>query len=119
VLKPILKYLATKHGVRLYIFIDNVITLARVKKRADKHYRITIETLESAGFSIAAAQLTGLHTSSRSIEYLGFIIDTKHLVVNVPKGKMECFPSDRQLGTLQAWLVKLLLWRQVQVPGST
>jgi hypothetical protein len=109
VLKPILKYLATKHGVRLYIFIDNVITLARVKKRADKHYRITI----------AAAQLTGLHTSSRSIEYLGFIIDTKHLVVNVPKGKMECFPSDRQLGTLQAWLVKLLLWRQVQVPGST
>jgi hypothetical protein len=88
VMRPILRYLAD-HGVRNMVYVDDGHVVASTKLKADKDYALTIMTFMSAGFPVAAEKSDALGNSARRKEYLGFIIDTETLTVQVLKPKMD------------------------------
>jgi hypothetical protein len=88
VMRPILRYLAD-HGVRNMVYVDDGHVVASTKLKADKDYALTIMTFKSAGFLVAAEKSDALGSSALRKEYLGFIIDTETLTVEVPKPKMD------------------------------
>jgi hypothetical protein len=88
VMRPILRYLAD-HGVRNMVYVDDGHVVASSKLKAEEDYALTITIFKSAGFLIAAEKSDALGSSALRKEYLGFIIATETLTVEVPKPKMD------------------------------
>jgi hypothetical protein len=88
VMRPVLKFL-TDAGIRNLMYVDDGWIVAALKEKADRDYETTILTFEKAGFVISREKSDSLGSSSQRKEYLGFIINTATLTVEVPKPKLD------------------------------
>jgi hypothetical protein len=86
-MRPILRFL-TLNGVRSMVYVDDGRVAAATKAKADADYGLTIAIFTSAGFVIAIEKSDRVGDSSQRKEYLGFIIDTSTLTVEVPQQKL-------------------------------
>jgi hypothetical protein len=87
VMRPILKALADR-GVRNTMYVDDSRTVAGSKSRADKDYEITLYLFKGAGFTVAEEKSDPIGPSSQRKVYLGFLIDTLNMTVEVPAAKL-------------------------------
>jgi hypothetical protein len=87
VMRPILKALADR-GVRNTMYVDDSRTVAGSKSRADKDYEITLYLFKGAGFTVAEEKSDPIGPSSQRKVYLGFLIDTLTMTVEVPAAKL-------------------------------
>jgi hypothetical protein len=88
VMRPILRKL-TDLGVRNLMYVDNGFVIGSTKEKADKDYKLTIETFEKARFTVALDRSDSFGSSSQRKEYLGFLIKTEAMTVEVPPSKMS------------------------------
>jgi hypothetical protein len=86
-MRPILRFL-TLNGVWSMVYVDDGWVAAATKAKADADYGLTIAIFTSAGFVIAIEKSDRVGDSSQRKEYLGFIIDTSALTVEVPQQKL-------------------------------
>jgi hypothetical protein len=104
VMRPILRTLADLL-IRNLVYVDNGIVIASSKLRADSDYETTLSLFKSAGFIVAEEKSDPLGASVQRKEYLGFLIDTLSMTVEVPELKMsrirKLIPT--RLGKLQVW----------------
>jgi hypothetical protein len=87
VMRPILKALADR-GVRNTMYVDDGRTVAGSKSRTDKDYEITLYLFKGAGFTVAEEKSDPIGPSSQRKVYLGFLIDTLTMTVEVPAAKL-------------------------------
>ena len=84
-LKPVVAYLR-KIGIRLVIYLDDVIFFRQDRHLLSKQVKLTISLLEQLGFlinwDISIASLT------RLIEFLGLDIDTVNGSISLPSSKV-------------------------------
>jgi hypothetical protein len=86
-MRPILRFL-TLNGVRSMVYLDDGRVAAATKANADMDYGLTIAIFSSAGFIIAIDKSDRVGDSSQRKEYLGFIMDTSAITVEVPQQKL-------------------------------
>lgn len=84
-LKPVVVYMRGK-GVRLLIYLDDLIIFARTAALAREHTRALIALLASLGFLISPKSVT---TPSQRIRWIGFLLDSTTLSLCLPAGKVE------------------------------
>jgi hypothetical protein len=88
VMRPIPRFL-TNAGVRNIVYVDDGRVAASDKSKADADYRLTIATFMKAGLVVAVEKSDKFDSSAQRKEYLGFIIDTGTMSVEVPELKMK------------------------------
>ena len=86
VLKPVVATLRFK-GIRLAIFIDDILIAAQSDTLCRDHMAMTRELLESLGFLINFKKSQLL--PSNQITYLGFQIDSVSMKLFLPEGKVK------------------------------
>ena len=80
-LKPVAALLR-EMGVRLIVYIDDILILAETKERVEEHVDALVYLLECLGFIINRKK--SVLTPSQVIEYLGLTIDTVALQLKLP-----------------------------------
>jgi hypothetical protein len=87
VMRPILVYLMLA-GVRNIMYVDDGRTAAASKAQADKDYATTLWAFQKAGFDVSLEKSDKPGDSQQRKEYLGYIIDTNWMIVEVPGPKL-------------------------------
>jgi hypothetical protein len=87
-MRPLLRYL-TLQGIRNLVYVDDGHVAAALKANVDRDYATTLKTFKLAGFLVAKEKSDAPGCSAQRKEYLGFVIDTDTLSVEVPKQKMD------------------------------
>lgn len=84
--KPIVTYLR-KRGIFVVVYIDDFLIIAKDAQECANNVKITVQLLEQLGFHI------NYHKSSltpkQNCRFLGFILDTKHMSINLPVEKRK------------------------------
>jgi hypothetical protein len=88
VMRPILRTLAYL-GIRNLVYVDDGIVIASSKLPANADYETTLRLFKAAGFVIAEEKSDPLGASAQRKKYLGFLIDTASMTVEVPELKMS------------------------------
>ena len=105
ILKPIVGLLR-KQGVRLVIYLDDILLMASTTETLTHHVELTVALLELLGFVVnyQKSQLNPV----QSLEFLGFMINSvtlpKDKVKNTRKGMLESHraPRNNSKGVIQA-----------------
>ncbi|CAG8622629.1 28676_t:CDS:1 [Gigaspora margarita] len=86
VLQPIIESIRL-NGIRIVAYCDDILIFSRTKHGAKRYRDSVINLLESHGFIIneRKSQLT----PRRSIEYLGYVINSVQMMIAAPKEKIE------------------------------
>ena len=71
------------------MFIDDGISAAERYKRAVFIARLFRETLENAGFIIATEKSMLPEDASQTVQYLGFIINSRKMTISAPQSKLD------------------------------
>jgi hypothetical protein len=79
-MRPILRKLS-EMGIRNVMYVDDGWVLASTKVKADADYAIALFYFKRAGFIVAVEKLDPVGAASQRKEYLGFLIDTKAMIV--------------------------------------
>ena len=88
VVKPILAYLASL-GIRASIYLDDLKINAATKALAWKHYQITREVFQKAGFVISVEKSDEFSDVSQQKLYLGFIMDSVTMTASASSDKLS------------------------------
>lgn len=80
-----LTFIMAKAGCHLLAYLDDYASCAATEEKATHDYHTFIETAQNLGLSLAKDKC---HHPSRSIEWLGFLVDTQALSVSVPHKKL-------------------------------
>ena len=94
-LKPIVAYLHTK-GIRNSIFVDDGRILARNQEEAENARKLAYHVLDQAGWTLEKQKSDGEGQASQSKEYLGFVIDTKTMTVQLKEDRKEAIKHNVQ-----------------------
>ncbi|KAM4795568.1 uncharacterized protein WCC33_000623 [Rhinophrynus dorsalis] len=85
-LKPVVHFLRSR-GVRMIIYLDDMLIMSQDKERLLSHTELTLRLLTSLGFLINWDK--SVLVPSRSMEFLGFLIDSVHTSLSLPAGKVR------------------------------
>ena len=88
VLRPVLGILRSR-GIRLVAYLDDILVLSRSRKAAVRDSNMVLELLQNLGFLINDKK--SVLKPSKKMEFLGVVINTKRLIVQVPKKKLNKF----------------------------
>ena len=86
ILKPILTMLRS-WGIRVIAYLDDLLIMARSRQEALDHTAYLIACLQDHGFTINEKK--SCLTPSRMIDYLGFQIDSKNMILKLPNQKLR------------------------------
>jgi hypothetical protein len=87
ILKPVVAFLR-RQGIRIIIYLDDILILNQSKKRVEKDFATTVRILEACGFLINTEKSIG--EGAKYIEYLGLLINSEKLSLSLlPKKKGE------------------------------
>jgi ribonuclease HI len=86
ILKPLIK-LARAQGIRVVAYLDDLLIMARTKQEALTHLNSLITCLQNHGFTINEKK--SCLDPSQVIDYLGFRIDSKKMVLKLPNQKIR------------------------------
>ncbi|KAF0474156.1 Transposon Ty3-G Gag-Pol polyprotein [Gigaspora margarita] len=86
VLQPIIELIRSS-GIRIVAYYDDLLIFSRTRREASRRRDFVIDLLESHGFIIneRKSQLT----PRRSIEYLGYVINSVQMMIAAPEEKIE------------------------------
>lgn len=86
ILKPVVGLLR-KQGIRLIIYLDDILLMAPTAEELTRHIKLTVSLLELLGFVInyTKSQLSPV----QSIEFLGFPINSVTFQISLPKDKVK------------------------------
>ena len=103
-MKPVVAQLQ-KQGIRLIIYLDDILIMAKTETLAKLYAQTTCNLLESLGFVINFQK--SIFVPSKEMEFLGFLIDSRTME-KIRKVKKECqHLLDLQVVTVQE-LAKVL-----------
>ena len=83
-----------KRGVRLIIYIDDMLIMADSKNKASLHMLLALDVLESLGFVINYGK--SVLTPTHEINFLGFLVNTAHMIISLPPEKVQKVVADAQ-----------------------
>jgi hypothetical protein len=86
ILRPILRW-ARRKGIRLSAYLDDLLIMARSKEQSLRFTQLVREKLTSLGFLINEKK--SCMTPSKTLDHLGFCINTKDMTLSVPKTKLR------------------------------
>lgn len=84
ILKPVVSYLRTE-GLTSVIYLDDLLCIGRSKSECQHNVQRSMYLLQWLGFLINFSK--SILEPSQSCQFLGFIIDSKDLVVRLPQDK--------------------------------
>jgi hypothetical protein len=117
VMKPVIGLLR-QLGIRVIIYLDDMLIMAETQEMDKCHAATTVNLLESLGFTINYQKSVLIPTTT--IEFLGFLVDSKTLTLSLPKEKIKkakiaCqsildnpLPSIQQLSQLLGYLTSTI-----------
>lgn len=73
-------------GVRLVVYLDDILVLASSREESTRHTALLISTLESLGFLVNGAK--SITVPTQEIDFLGFVIDSVAMILKVPREKL-------------------------------
>jgi hypothetical protein len=86
--KPVTQYL-NKKGIRNTIYIDDGRILAESKEQVEEHALFAYGVITRAGWAIEKSKSDRPEDGDTSKSYLGFVIDSKNMVVTLPCLKIQ------------------------------
>ena len=117
IMKPVIGLLR-QLGIRIIVYLDDMLIMAQTQEMAKCHATTTINLLESLGFTVNYQK--SVLIPSTTIEFLGFLVDSKTLTLSLPKEKIKkakkaCqsildnpLPSIQQLSQLLGYLTSTI-----------
>ena len=91
-LKPIMRFLRTKWGVNITVYMDDMLLQAPTKELAYFHAQLTILLLLCLGWEVNWEKSSVI--PSQTITHLGFEINTKSMTATCPTKKIERLVND-------------------------
>ena len=85
-LKPVIAFLRSM-GIRLLIFLNNILIMADSPERAAEHTEIVIRVLDSLGFVIKKKK--SILKLTQTIPFLGFIVNSIKMLLLLPEEKLQ------------------------------
>ena len=86
ILQPVIRHLRSM-GVRLVVYIDDVLVLARSQEECLRHTQLLVDTLHYFGFGVHPDKIQAVPT--RSIEFLGIQVNSALMQFRVPRHKIR------------------------------
>ncbi|WP_297403118.1 reverse transcriptase domain-containing protein [Hydrogenophaga sp.] len=86
--------LLREQGIRLIIYLDDMLILAASREESLRHTHIALRLLYDLGLAINTDK--SALTPSRSSEFLGFLIDTRRMQLYVPAAKRRQISDEAQ-----------------------
>ncbi|KZR97528.1 Uncharacterized protein APZ42_007543, partial [Daphnia magna] len=74
-------------GIRLIIYLDDILILGSSHDEASRHLKVTIDLLQSVGFLISWEK--SVLFPAQTIEFLGLNIDSRVLTLSLPPAKVD------------------------------
>ena len=93
-LKPVVAFLR-EQGVRLIIYINDILIMADIKEKAASHLILTLDILEFLGFLINYEK--SILEPTQRIEFLGFLVNSTDMTIALSPEKMQKFFQEAQL----------------------
>ena len=84
-LKPVAMHLR-KQGLRIIVYLDDILLMADSAERLNNHMEIMTDTLQQLGFILNRKKCI-LHPQQR-IEFLGFCVDSTTMTLSLPQHKV-------------------------------
>ena len=88
ILRPVLGVLRAQ-GIRIVAYLDDLIILSRSRKTAKRDCSMVVKTLQELGFLINHKK--SVLTPAKKMEFLGVLVNSKNMSLNVPKKKLKKF----------------------------
>ena len=85
-MKPVVAQLR-KQGIRLIIYLDDILIMAETESLAKHHAQTTCNLLETLGFVINYQK--SLLVPSKEMEFLGFLINSQTMTLALPREKIR------------------------------
>jgi hypothetical protein len=105
-MKPVVAQLR-KQGIRLIIYLDDILIMAETETLANQHAQTTCNLLEALGFVINYQKSTLI--PSKKMEFLGFLVDSQAPTLALPRDKIRSVKKECQnLLDLQLVIVREL-----------
>ncbi|XP_040178560.1 LOW QUALITY PROTEIN: uncharacterized protein LOC120912608 [Rana temporaria] len=110
ILKPVVASLRSR-GVRLIIYLDDILIIAYSKSQAYRHTTWTIDLLQGLGFLINHEKL--VLVPAQEMEFLGFLVDTNLAVLRLPSAKLALIRKEIRAVLRKGYLSLRVLARLV------
>ena len=88
--KPIVSILR-RLGVRVIIYLDDMLLMAKSAQEASAHLRAAVEILVALGFVINSKK--SVFQPSQRLDFLGFVINSKEMVISLPQQRLQSLRS--------------------------
>jgi len=75
-----------RQGIRLLIFLDDILIAASSRAKAAQHITLAMEHLNSLGF--ITNEKKSITTPSQIMEFLGFVVNTAQMTLTLPTDKV-------------------------------
>lgn len=85
VLKPVVAHLRER-GIRLIIYIDDILIMAQSRQIAQDHLHLTLDILEILGFLVNYPKCVLKPT--QIIDFLGFLVNSREMKLYLPQEKV-------------------------------
>ena len=85
ILKPVAALLR-EHGVRLVIYIDDILIMAEIKQLAEKQTVMLVFLLKNLGFLLSQKSV---YDPAQTMEFLGMVVDSLAMKLKVPGEKFK------------------------------
>ena len=107
--KPVVSVLR-RLGVRVIIYLDDMLLMAKSAQEASAHLRAAIEILVALGFVINLKK--SVFQPSQRLEFLGFVIDSRKMMISLPHQRLQSLRSlaKRTLGQEKVTICQLASW---------
>ena len=108
-------------GIRLLIFLDDILIIADSPERAAEHTEIVIRVLESLGFVIKKKK--SILKPTQTIPFLGFIVNSIKMLLLLPEEKLQKLKSSalsllENVPTAREMLDRNMVISAIHVPGK-
>ena len=86
VMKPLMTLLRS-WGIRIIVYIDDMLVMARTREEAKQHMEVLVFLLEALGFIVN--QEKSLPIPAQELEFLGLSVDSQSLQLKLPSKKIR------------------------------
>lgn len=92
-MKPVVGMLR-KTGVRLIVYLDDILIMAESKQFVNQHAQLVLGTLENLGFVVNYEK--SVMIPSPQMEFLGFLVDSTTMTLALPREKVRKIQQECQ-----------------------
>jgi len=93
IMKPVVVMLC-KTGVRLIVYLDDILIMAESKQLENRHAQLVFSTLENLGFVVNYEK--SVMIPSPVMEFLGFLVDSTTMTLALPPEKVRKIQQECQ-----------------------